>query len=124
MLTGLLWRLRDLLGRALDLGRISVPEGGDREPAVGELPIPGTSEHSLAGRLPADLRGTGAGVDFGSLPFAPLYETGDEFAAELSNRTVHAVMHLAWADLGAGATRARWRSTSSPAAGSGGPTWP
>ena len=33
----------------------------------------------------------------------PLYRTDVEYAAELSNRTVHAVMHLAWADQGDGA---------------------
>ncbi len=32
----------------------------------------------------------------------PLYHTDVEFAAELSNRTVHAVMHLAWVDQGEG----------------------
>ena len=69
----------------------------------GKLPIPGTtSETSLAGRLPDDLRGTAADVRFGSLPFEPLYRTDDEFAAEVSNRTVHGVLHLAWVDLGAG----------------------
>jgi hypothetical protein len=39
---------------------------------------------------------------FGSLPFAPLYRTDDEFAAEVSNQTVHGVMHLGWADQGGG----------------------
>lgn len=91
--TRLLWRLRDRLGSWFDLGRISAPDE-----IVGEdkLPIPDRSETSLAGRLPADLRGTAADVDFGSLPFVPLYRTDVEFAAELSNRTVHGVMHLAW----------------------------
>jgi hypothetical protein len=91
--TRLLWRLRDRLGDWFDLGGISTPaeDGGD-----GELPIPGTSETSLSQRLPEDLRGTAVGVDFGSLPFVPLYRTDDEFAAEISNRTVHGVMHLAW----------------------------
>ncbi len=37
-----------------------------------------------------------------ALPFAPLYRTDVEFAAELSNRTVHGVMHLAWVDQGEG----------------------
>jgi hypothetical protein len=32
----------------------------------------------------------------------PLYRTGDEFAAEVSNQTVHGVMHLAWVDQGEG----------------------
>jgi len=96
--TRILWRIRDRLGRLFDLGGISDPAGD----ATGKLPIPGTSETSLAERLPDDLRGTAADVSFGSLPFVPLYLTDDEFAAELSNRTVHAVMHLAWADQGEG----------------------
>ncbi|MEA2348992.1 MAG: hypothetical protein QOG62_2779 [Thermoleophilaceae bacterium] len=93
-----LWGLRDLLGRWFGLGRTSVP--GDE--GVGKLPIPGTTETSLSGRLPEDLRDTLAGVDFSRLPFEPLYRTDTEFAAELSNKTVHAVMHLAWAAEGEG----------------------
>lgn len=92
-----LWRLRDRLGSWFNLGRISVPADGDPD---GNLPIPGTSETSLSGRLPDDLRGTAADVNFGSLPFVPLYRTDDEFAAEISNQTVHGVMHLAWVDQG------------------------
>jgi hypothetical protein len=94
-----LWRLRDRLGSLFSLGRISVPVDGGRDEA-GKLPIPGTSETSLAGRLPDVLRGTAADVDFGSLPFVPLYRTDVEFAAEVSNRTVHGVMHLGWVDRG------------------------
>lgn len=102
--TRVLWRVRDRLGSWLDLGRISVPAGGDAERGphgTGSLPIPGTDETSLVGRLPDDLRDT-VELRFGSLPFRPLYRTDDEFAAELSNQTVHAVMHLAWADQGEG----------------------
>jgi DMSO/TMAO reductase YedYZ molybdopterin-dependent catalytic subunit len=98
--TRFLWRLRDRLGRWFDLGRISAPIGNGRDAAAGKLPIPGTSETSLTGRLPDDLRNTAVDLDFGSLPFAPLYRTDVEFAAELSNRTVHGVMHLAWVDQG------------------------
>jgi hypothetical protein len=94
--TRILWRIRDRLGSLFDLGRISTPAGSGSDDAAGQLTIPGTSETSLAGRLPDDLRNTAADVDFGSLPFVPLYRTDVEFAAELSNRTVHAVMHLAW----------------------------
>jgi hypothetical protein len=100
--TRLLWRLRDRLGKGFGLGRISAPAAGDGIGADGQLPIPGTNETSLAGRLPEDLRNTAADLDFGSLPFVPLYRTDDEFAAEISNRTVHGVMHLAWVDQGAG----------------------
>jgi hypothetical protein len=55
--------------------------------------------------LPDDLRDTSAGMDFDSLPFAFLYRTDTEFAAELSNQTVHAVMHLAWVEQGKGTYR-------------------
>ena len=89
--TRILWGARDRLGRWFGLGRISAPSD-----AAGRLPIPGTNETSLAGRLPADLRHTVADLDFGSLPFTPVYRTDTEFAAELSNQTVHGVMHLAW----------------------------
>src|SRR3954451_18217010 len=79
-----LWSLRDLLGKVFGLGRIAT-----HEETVGEPPTPGTRDRSLAARLPADLRGTAADVDFGSVPFKPLYRTHDEFAAEVSNKTVH-----------------------------------
>jgi uncharacterized protein DUF2867 len=98
--TRVLWRVRDRLGRLFDLGSISTPAGDGADDAVDKLTIPGTNETSLAERLPDDLRNTAADVDFGSLPFVPLYRTDVEFAAELSNRTVHAVMHLAWVDQG------------------------
>jgi len=89
--TRALWRLRDRLGAWLDLGQISAADD-----APGQLPIPGAGETSLAARLPDDLRGTATDVDFVSLPFVPLYRTDVEFAAEVSNRTMHGVMHLAW----------------------------
>jgi hypothetical protein len=95
--TRFLWQLRDRLGKWFSLGRISTPAQ-----AGGGLRIPGTDEVSLAGRLPEDLRGSAAGVHFASLPFQPLYLTANEFAAEISNQTVHGVMHLAWAERGDG----------------------
>src|SRR5262245_16953091 len=101
--TRFLWALRDRLGSWLDLGRISAPA----EDGAEKLPIPGTRETSLAGRLPDDLRGTAADLHFGSLPFEPLYRTDDEFAAEISNRTVHGVMHLAWVEQGTGRYQAQ-----------------
>jgi hypothetical protein len=98
--TRALWRLRDLLGSWFSLGRISAPAGSGPDGAAGKLTIPGTSETSVAERLPKDLRNTAADVDFGSLPFVPLYRTDSELAAEISNQTVHGVMHLAWVDQG------------------------
>jgi hypothetical protein len=100
--TRVLWRVRDGLGRLLDLGRVSVPVDDGSDDGKGKLAIPGTTETSLTDRLPDELRETAADVRFDSLPFTPLYRTDDEFAAELSNQTVHAVMHLAWVDQGDG----------------------
>jgi Protein of unknown function (DUF2867) len=100
--TRILWGARDLLGSWFGLGRISTPIDSARDDAAGELPIPGTNETSLTDRLPDDLRNTASGLHFDDVPFRPLYLTDDEFAAEMSNQTVHAVMHLGWADQGDG----------------------
>jgi hypothetical protein len=65
------------------------------------LPIPDNGESSLSARLPEDLRKTATDPDPRSTTarrFTPLYRTDVEWAAELSNRTVHAVMHLAWVE--------------------------
>jgi hypothetical protein len=67
-----------------------------------ELTIPDDPETTLSARLPADLRGTAGDLGRSSYGFRPLYRTDDEWAAEISNRTVHAVMHLGWADRGEG----------------------
>lgn len=97
--TRFLWELRDRLGKWFDLGRTRA-EAEPGAPAE-ELPIPGTGEASLAARLPEDLRGSAAAGEFGSL-FAPLYRTEREAAAEISNRTVHGVVHFGWAERGEG----------------------
>jgi hypothetical protein len=67
-----------------------------------ELAIPGDPETTLSARLPAALRGTAGDLHRSSYGFRPLYRTEDEWAAEISNRTVHAVMHLGWVDQGEG----------------------
>jgi hypothetical protein len=98
-----LWRLRDLLGAWFGIGRTKVPDEGARVSPVGELPIPGSGETSLAARLPEDLRGSAMAEDLARATlFSPLYRTDLEAAAEISNQTVHGVMHLAWVDRGAG----------------------
>jgi hypothetical protein len=89
--TRLLFRVRWLLGSWF---------GWDD--AAGQLPIPGKNEISLTDRLPEDLRGTAADLPLGLQRFAPLFRTDLEAAAELSNQTVHGVMHLAWVDQGEG----------------------
>jgi len=68
------------------------------------LPIPDRAETSLRDRLPEDLRDTASGPDLGS-GFSALYRTDREWAAEISNPTVHAVMHLAWVEQGEGLYR-------------------
>ena len=60
------------------------------------------TETTLSARLPHDLRDTVAGQNLRTTDFTPLYRTDFEWAAELSNRTVHAVMHLAWVERGEG----------------------
>jgi hypothetical protein len=50
---------------------------------------------SLADRLPAQLRETSC-PDFRAMSLTPLYLLDDECAAELANRTVHAVFHFGW----------------------------
>jgi len=57
---------------------------------------------TLRDRLPPDLRSAPAGPEFRARPFAPLYLLDDEFAAEVANRTMHAVMHLGWVPDGSG----------------------
>jgi hypothetical protein len=100
--TRVLWRARDRLGEWFDLGRISTTASRNNL-----LPIPGTREFSVADRLPEDLRGSANDVHFEHLPFVPLYRTQNEFAAEISNQTVHGVMHLAWVDREGGTYQAQ-----------------
>ncbi|MFI7415612.1 DUF2867 domain-containing protein [Streptomyces sp. NPDC049627] len=65
----------------------------------------GTRLPSLHDRLPADLREGPQGPDLGSSPFTSLYQTDDEWAAEMGNKTVHAVMHIGWVQDGSGGYR-------------------
>jgi hypothetical protein len=60
---------------------------------------------TLRDRLPADLREAPSGPDFDALPFASLYLIDDEWAAEIANRTMHGVMHIAWLPDGTGGYR-------------------
>jgi len=72
--------------------------------AARPLAIPEETETTLGARLPEDLRNTATDLEIPSKrsTFTPLYRTDVEWAAELSNRTVHAVMHLAWVEKGDG----------------------
>lgn len=88
--TKLLWTLRWKLGALLGWD--------DEDDGLGGR------VRSLRERLPADLRETPA-PDFAALPFTPLYELPDEFAAEIANATMHGVLHLGWVPAGDGTYR-------------------
>ena len=98
----LLWGARDLLGRWFDLGRVVATSDSRPDHLAGEPRVLGPHESSLVDRLPDDLRHTAADQESRATPFHPLYLTDDEYAAEVSNRTVHGVLHLAWVDVGDG----------------------
>ncbi len=83
-LSSLLFAVRARLGQRL---------GWDEE--INTLPIPGCRETSLSERLPDDLDAERDDT-VGESPFRPVYRTTDEWAVELSNRTVHAILHLGW----------------------------
>ncbi|MEU7134978.1 DUF2867 domain-containing protein [Streptomyces sp. NPDC046261] len=78
LLFGIRWKLGRLLGW-------DKPDAGI-----------GARVRTLRDRLPADLREGPRGPDFRSGPFSSVYQLRDEWAAEIANRTVHAVMHIGW----------------------------
>ncbi|MGH3675192.1 MAG: DUF2867 domain-containing protein [Mycobacterium sp.] len=84
---GLLFAIRELFGRAFDWDS---PDAAD-------------DRQSLRDRLPADLRGAPSSVN--PAPFTALYQTDDEWAAEIINKTVHGVIHLGWVPDGTGRYR-------------------
>src|SRR5262245_18625468 len=49
---------------------------------------------TLRERLPANLLAASPGPDFAALPFTSLYLLDDEWAAEISNRTMRGVLHI------------------------------
>jgi hypothetical protein len=59
-------------------------------------PIPGSTETTLRTRLYEGLRSSVDGVPAVARGFAPLFLTDDEFAAEISNETVHGVLQFTW----------------------------
>jgi len=78
-LVGLLFAIREALGHVF---------GWDER-------VDDPARPSLRGRLPADLRDSHSTVT-PAMGFVPLYQTDDEWAAELINQTVHGVIHLGW----------------------------
>ncbi len=51
---------------------------------------------TLRPRVPPELRAEPVPARSSAFSFTPLYATDEEYAAEIANRTVHAVMHLGW----------------------------
>jgi hypothetical protein len=86
-----LFAIRWTLGRLLGIDR---PETGL-----------GVRVHALRDRLPADLREAPSELAGDEYPFVPLYVTGDEFAMEIANQTVHGVLHVGWVRDAAGGYR-------------------
>ncbi|MGI5349823.1 DUF2867 domain-containing protein [Streptomyces sp. CA-250714] len=58
----------------------------------------GTRVPTLRDRLPADLLEAPRGPDLKGvpIPFVSVYQTDDEWVAEMANRTVHGVLHVGW----------------------------
>jgi len=56
----------------------------------------GSRVPTLRDRFPKDLRAAPTGPNLDTVPFTSLYLLEDEWAAEMANRTVHAVMHIGW----------------------------
>jgi hypothetical protein len=87
----LLFKLRFQIGRWLRWDEPGTPRA-----------IPGATETALRQRLPAHLRGTPSkrtrNTDLHG--FVPLYRTADEWAAEISNATVHGALQLTWVQTG------------------------
>ncbi|WP_414166497.1 DUF2867 domain-containing protein [Streptoverticillium reticulum] len=63
----------------------------------------GSRVATLRDRLPAELREGPRGPDFRL--FTSVFLRHDEWAAELANKTVHAVLHIGWVPDGAGGYR-------------------
>ncbi|WP_370948088.1 DUF2867 domain-containing protein [Amycolatopsis sp. cg5] len=62
--------------------------GWDKKDAAELMP-------TLRDWLPSDLTET-TGPDLKAVPFTSVYQTHDEWVAEIRNRTVHALMHIGW----------------------------
>lgn len=68
----------------------------------------GVRVQTLRTRLPVDLRDNPPGPDLRpTVPLTSVYQTHNEWAAEMANRTVHAVMHIGWVPDETGGYRAQ-----------------
>ena len=67
----------------------------------------GTRVQSLRERLPGDLAAGSRGPDSTTLPFTSVFQTHDEWAAEIANGTMHGVVHIGWVSGSDGVYRAQ-----------------
>jgi Protein of unknown function (DUF2867) len=97
------------LSRALFSLRLRLGAWLGLDDATSERPIPGCTETTLSDRLSEGLHGSATGPATNDTMqrarFVPLYRTNDEWAAEVSNATVHGVLQLAWVEQGEGRFR-------------------
>jgi hypothetical protein len=96
-----LWAARTALGAVFGWDKAQAGrDGAGRGGAGGDSAGP----EMLRERMPADLAGAS---DHGWRlpPFTTLYQLDDEWAAELVNRTMHGVIHIAWVQDGSGGYR-------------------
>jgi hypothetical protein len=89
--------------------RLGALAGWDR-PGTGV----GARVGSLRDRLPADLRDGPRGPDLPRPPFRSVYLTDTEWAAEIANGTVHAVMHIGWVRCADGGHRGQMAVLAKP----------
>jgi hypothetical protein len=89
--------------------RLGALAGWDR-PGTGV----GERVRSLRDRLPADLRDGPRGPDMSRPPLRSVYLTDTEWAAELANGTVHAVMHIGWVRCADGGHRGQMAVLAKP----------
>ena len=68
-----------------------------------DSPRQGDPPPTLRDRLEADVKDRPAAT--APAPFSTLYQTDDEWAAEIVNRTVHGVLHLSWVQTPSGEYR-------------------
>jgi hypothetical protein len=104
------WRIHELTRdfRLEDVWALPTPGGPDDFPRLVEMMgsfDPGRSSSAVVRALFAIRWKVGEVLRLDDSPFTPLYETDDEWALEVVNKTVHGVLHVGWVPDGAGGYR-------------------
>ena len=85
----------------MESATLKIPRA-DRNPNVRAYLAGGGATAALIAGAVVVFLGVAAFVGFNGLPFSPLFELDDEFAAEISNKTMHGIVHLGWVPAGEG----------------------